>query len=69
MAEVHFKTDAEISISDAAVKYADKILMRENKENRKLRELVESTIKECHENAGGMEYGMALEKLLEDSKK
>ncbi len=34
----------------------------------KLRKLVESAIKECKENAGGMEYGMALEKLLEDSK-
>ena len=38
-------------------------------QNQKLRELVESALKECKENAGGMEYGMALEKLLEESKK
>lgn len=34
----------------------------------KLKKLIKSAIKECKENAGGMEYGMALEKLLEDSK-
>ncbi len=47
----------------------DEITVGDYMQNIKLKKSVESAIKECKENAGGMEYGMALEKLLEDSKK
>jgi len=45
MAEVRFKTDAKISISDGAVEYARKLIEKENTQNRKLRELIENFTK------------------------
>jgi len=74
MAKVTFKTDAKISISNGAVEYARKLIEEENKENRKLRELIEKRIKEIgkHKSLHGVfnDYVKPeLQELIEDSKK
>ena len=84
MAEVYFKTDAKISIPDGAVKYAEKLIAQENKDNRKLRELIKKRIEEinthqkrlCYESNMATDYDMELQttraelqKLLKESKK